>query len=331
VISIIALLVGILLPALGAARGSAQAIVCANNARSVAQAMEIAVTNNKNRYPPAYVYPVDNKGSWSFSPNGQDPSKANGYLHWSYALFNSGGVSEDAFSCPTMEFGGHPPTNAAPEDRLDGQTNESGGGVVDKQASRMAFTVNGALISRNRFRQQPGISPARGPNDMHNQLGNPAEVRNPSATVLSTEFFDNWKMIAASGGGNTISKSHRPVIPLSAEGSGYDLNSHYFARRPFSPKKRIGLADDDPHNYGLVENQWYSENPNAKLYGGGMSTANAIGRHHPGGDSKWGGTANFAYADGHVERKNISETLINKEWGDVYTTLEGGDNRILKD
>lgn len=50
VISIIALLIGILLPALGAARASARALVCASNARSLAQANTIYALDNRDYY-----------------------------------------------------------------------------------------------------------------------------------------------------------------------------------------------------------------------------------------------------------------------------------------
>jgi prepilin-type processing-associated H-X9-DG protein len=51
------------------------------------------------------------------------------------------------------------------------------------------------------------------------------------------------------------------------------------------------------------------------LDGGVGHPLNAVGRHHPGGGG-WrsamgelmGGTANFLYCDGHVERKTVEET-----------------------
>jgi len=55
---------------------------------------------------------------------------------------------------------------------------------------------------------------------------------------------------------------------------------------------------------------------------------NAIGRHHPGGD-RLGGTANFLYVDGHVERTTILETLKERRWGDKYYAITG--NNIVID
>ncbi|MFK7760156.1 MAG: type II secretion system protein [Phycisphaerales bacterium] len=55
VIAIIALLIGILLPALGKARQSAQDLKCSANARSMGTAMELYAADNKDWYP---VMPV---------------------------------------------------------------------------------------------------------------------------------------------------------------------------------------------------------------------------------------------------------------------------------
>ena len=54
VISIIALLVGILLPALGAARRTAQRISCASNQRQLGLALQIYAQQNNDHYPYAY-------------------------------------------------------------------------------------------------------------------------------------------------------------------------------------------------------------------------------------------------------------------------------------
>lgn len=56
VISIIALLVGILLPALGAARKTAQRAVCLSNQRQVGVAMMTYTTNNKGLIPYAFYH-----------------------------------------------------------------------------------------------------------------------------------------------------------------------------------------------------------------------------------------------------------------------------------
>ncbi|MBK8267793.1 MAG: hypothetical protein IPK83_05610 [Planctomycetes bacterium] len=55
----------------------------------------------------------------------------------------------------------------------------------------------------------------------------------------------------------------------------------------------------------------------------GLSEINAVGRHHPGGDGVFGGTANFLYADMHVEKKSVLTTMKNHEWGNRYYAIDG--------
>ncbi|MEQ8769734.1 MAG: DUF1559 domain-containing protein [Phycisphaerales bacterium] len=55
VIAIIALLIGILLPALGRARNTAREVVCATNLRTLGQAMVMYANDYKDRYPPNEV------------------------------------------------------------------------------------------------------------------------------------------------------------------------------------------------------------------------------------------------------------------------------------
>jgi len=56
VIGIIAVLIGILLPALNKARESARTIKCAANLRSIGQGLAMYVAQNKQTFPAAYIY-----------------------------------------------------------------------------------------------------------------------------------------------------------------------------------------------------------------------------------------------------------------------------------
>ena len=98
VVAIIALLISILLPSLGAARKQARAVKCAANLRDVGQAFGIYLTENNAVYPPGYIYPYDWQGNYDFG--NQPPDHPFGYLHWSWFLYQSGNVKPDIFTCP---------------------------------------------------------------------------------------------------------------------------------------------------------------------------------------------------------------------------------------
>jgi prepilin-type N-terminal cleavage/methylation domain-containing protein len=77
VIAIIALLIGILLPALGQARKSAQSMVCASNMRQIALLTGFYINDNKDQVWPAYML-----GS---PPNDRVPTEAAlSYASWAY-------------------------------------------------------------------------------------------------------------------------------------------------------------------------------------------------------------------------------------------------------
>ncbi|WP_432798037.1 DUF1559 domain-containing protein [Poriferisphaera sp. WC338] len=298
VISIIALLIGILLPALGSARKEARAIQCASNMRQVGVAIVDYTVTNKDHMPPSYVYPSGLSGNhWNWSDQ-TGSHGANGYIHWSWSLFNGGSASEESFQCPEMENGGHPATNTHSDASMSGQVQGAGVGP-DRQARWTAYTANEALIPRNKF--------VGGTQRLY-RLVRMSHVSNESETVLVTEFADNWKAIATS---TLESKSHRPT-------NGF-----------FHPSASPSGAHNIPASSGfwghLPKNNFITEESH-KTSGSLITSAtmmNAIGRHHPGGNGEYGGTANFAYADGHTERKHVMDTAEDKEWGREFYSLTG--------
>ena len=86
VISIIALLVGILLPALGAARESARAIKCASNARNFAQASVVYSNDYEDLLP---------------GGNGLAPSVGLRFPAWATRLKNYVDGTYEVFNCPS--------------------------------------------------------------------------------------------------------------------------------------------------------------------------------------------------------------------------------------
>ena len=101
VIAIIALLIGILLPALGKARAAAQASVAGNNARQVGLGVSI-YTTDKDIFPPAYAYAsVNDEATWRFEDQLEsNPNPSTGYLHWSWSLFGGGDEQRRAANQP---------------------------------------------------------------------------------------------------------------------------------------------------------------------------------------------------------------------------------------
>ena len=121
-----------------------------------------------------------------------------------------------------------------------------------------------------------------------------------------------WGAISVGG----LYKSHRPVTPFVGGSSGvrvYDEpNSSSSIARFFYPRESDILD--------------LSQIPDGAIDETSPSTMNAVGRHHPGKDKK-GGTANFAYVDGHVAQDTVLQTLKDRKWGDRFWSLTG-DNKV---
>jgi prepilin-type N-terminal cleavage/methylation domain-containing protein/prepilin-type processing-associated H-X9-DG protein len=314
VIAIIALLIGILLPSLGSARAEGRTLKCAANCRGIAQAVNLYTVDNKY-FPPSYAYASSLEGlDWRVQDQlTTNPNAANGYVHWSASLFDT---PEGAFTCPACQGGGAPRTNAG-VDSLDwepGQINDMGSATpsalpTDRQVKRMAYTGNAAIFPRNKFTGSPG--------SRLNRLVNPAMVdgstRGASGTILVTEFLSsvNWESLRDSAG---RIKSHRPVTPFVGLSAGSDVYSEpnfggapryrYPTEAMILPKDQLGA--------NMIEH------PDTSL--------NAVGRQHPGSkDKAYGGTANFAFVDGHVERMTVLESIRQRKWGDRFYSITGGN------
>lgn len=285
----------------------ARAIKCASNLRSVGQGIMIYVAENHQYFPAAYSYVGQT------TVNGQETPDApiEGYVHWSSYLYGNGrnGVSADAFLCPSIEKGGLPPANAAPEDH-DYLPNDVPG-VVDQQVPRCAYTLNEALCPRNKFTY--GFQGAV----RVYQLVPASIVRHSSQVILGTEFPSNSRLVSGTGevSGQTVCKSHRPVhgfAALAGGGSGYDMS--LAAAAPGRPGLRRVIVND--------------LSPDPQPPGDNLCRLDWVGRNHfPHKEGAFQmGKSNFLYADGHVETKNIKETLNPFEWGDSFYSLKPGDD-----
>ena len=319
VISIIALLIGILLPALGSAREEAQAVACASNMKQIGIAVYTYQAENKDYIPPSYVYPSQAWDGTGGSPNlwrledqkGSNPT--NGYLHWSFFLTTAESLDLAAFVCPAMDFPA-PPTNARPEDERDPYTTQRPG-VVDQQVGSLSYTANELLMGRNKFAEAT---------QRQNVIARASWLVSPSSEILATEFLDAEGAVAEDNT-STTSKSHRP---LSAAQFIFGAGKQVLTWPQASVIAEVSPTGNGLDSFFTPYDELVSGSGRGVL--GGGSPWNAVGRHHNGGDGKPGGegTANFLYADGHTARQTVRDSIENEEWGQKFYTVNG-TNKII--
>lgn len=311
VIAVIALLVGLLLPALGKAREESRAVVCASNARQIGLGVTAYNATYRDVNPPAYAY-SDGPDSldWSLTQGFDEAGKR--YLHWSWFLMSTDDkLPEKGFTCPSAPRGGAPATNPG-ADASDWEANQvdnfgqSGTGTVkDMQVRRLAYTGNAAIFPRNKF------TVASGRKNIFVKAGN---ITFPDRTILATEFLHlngNWSPVFD----DRLSKSHRPLMPFYGGAAGRDVYAEpqlggeprffYPNQNEILPKDQLGP--------GMIVSQ--------------ISELNAVGRTHASTDRRIGGSANFVFVDGHVQRTTVLETVKKQLWGDRVHSLSG-NNRV---
>ena len=318
VIGIIALLISILLPALNKAREHANTIKCASNLHSIAQGFYIYLANNKDTFPPAYLYVGHDIKDGIQTPT----SAVNGYIHWSsyiYGAKNGGAVSyKDTnnwgeFQCPTIANGGLPATNTYDANRDPGQENDAGNGILDEQAPRLAYTVNQAICPRNKF-----VAGFQGATHV-DKFVKAGQVSAASDTVLATEWNQNWQIVAAAGevSGQTVCKSHRPVHGFVSTGGDPDLETAPVSMHGGVVLRKVGIGD---------------LSPDPQIGANAATRLDWVGRNHGAPSKKLDGQGwdvrktNFLFVDGHVETKHIRETVYPVfQWGQKCYSLDAPD------
>lgn len=342
VIGIIALLIGILLPALSRAREAANTVKCASNLRSVGQGLALYEANFKGAIPAAVVFAgMQLKDGQQYGPNGTQASTdiwSRGYINWSSQIFtksydvNDSVFSTDAnwgiFRCPSLDNGGVAPANTFAANQDPGFLNETPG-ALDAQAPRLAYMLNEALAPRGRFGKGVPGQTIKSPYHYVKAGG----VKSPVSTVLATENWGIGNLMRTKDqitGAQTASNSRRPVSGVSvSKSSAANLGSAtaenlYTAANPenFAPATTSDMVPDPSGNQAWVTASSIE------------TTLNFIGRNH--GLKKIGSAAspsgpvngwdlrksNFLYVDGHVETKNVADTVYPRsEWGEKFYSL----------
>ena len=330
VVSVIAILISVLLPALNGARREGQSVVALNNARQAVVATNAFLANggfsfgggSTEDFPPAYLYtPQDSAGRgttrFSLADQEQTLPPDSAYLHWSWFLFGNEFTPEESFQSPLVSDGGAPATNPGenPVDWVDNQLNSEGGTIgsrrpEDLQAKRMAFAPNAALMPRNKFFRPGEDPPAWRDRFVWVDTVRASDIGSPDATVLFTEYADRgaspWKSIGVDqrdGEGNFRMVSHRPLDAMAHIGGGTDYGNKRVTKVPGEPNFRyINVPNELFEWEDLVDR-------NGVINGEGIAIANAVGRHHPGERTA------FVYVDGSGERTTVAETLTDYKWG----------------
>jgi prepilin-type N-terminal cleavage/methylation domain-containing protein/prepilin-type processing-associated H-X9-DG protein len=317
VIAVIALLIGILLPALGKARETARAVRCLAGQRQVAIGVANYSATNKELYPFSYVYANSQDGlDWDVEDQVDSLSGSNGYIHWSATLVDNNTptkIASEAFTCPSIATrGGAPRANPGPDandwDSTSGLAISPQQYPVDRQASRMAFTGNAALFPRNKL---------NGSGSRKNIWVRDSNVELPSKTILLTEYFfgGNWNPLVKDGD----IKSHRPITPFVGL-TGVDVYREGnlvdpYGRFKYPDVNALKQEADVTAATGVIDD------------GMGTTILNAVGRTHKGKRDRFGGAANFTFADGHGEIETVAETITKRQWGERFHSLSG-DNRV---
>ncbi len=190
VIGIIALLISILLPALSKARESANTIKCAANLRGIGQGIADYVAEYRGKLPASNFY----TGLGTDPVLGQTPTQpTQGYTHWSSFLYSRKDLANsdaifassrgwEMFQCPSVPNGGLLPANPYGGNVDAPLSGPETAGVVDRQAPRLAYTLNEALCGRGIY--QLGF---RGATLIYHFV-TAAHVHHSSDIILATEL-----------------------------------------------------------------------------------------------------------------------------------------------
>jgi prepilin-type N-terminal cleavage/methylation domain-containing protein/prepilin-type processing-associated H-X9-DG protein len=356
VIGIIAILIGVLLPALSRAREAANQIKCASNLRSIGQGLAQYLVDYKGFYPVSYDYYRKPTDVLNIPAGIEQPAYADlGYVHWSSFIYGQKGLGInypniylntlgwEAFQCPSINNGGLPAAEPGAGNMEPGQTPDPANptcltSTPDFQAPRLAYTANEALIGRNKF--VPGF---QGDTIRPYHWVRASVVTHSASTILVAEFNADWQVVNGPSdfsAGVIVCKSHQPVCPyecvqgqdggLGSPGAYKIYAASYIAGQYNMVRVNVNMMTPYPHNNqpGIGQTQtsldWVGRiHGSFKL--GTIAGATANATPVSGWDMR---TTNFLYCDGHVENKNVADTLRPWEWGDRMYSLDPWGNDI---
>ncbi|MCC6578979.1 MAG: type II secretion system protein [Phycisphaeraceae bacterium] len=314
VISIIALLVGVLLPALGAARNSARSSTCLSNQRQIGLAIRMYATDANNFLPTSYQYRSTNK----LSDVQIGAGSATGYLQWS-GLVSQGkyvddGMKAKVWACPTDNLGGWAPTNfvkkgeAISTSGADAsfaivppafQTTQTAG-IIDTQALRLSYVANESVM--------PRLKNATIQNNGFMKLANIDRVDKQTGTILLAEYCNTGdanaplRLGGTSLTGGAAFKTHRPTTGLKGG-----------AATVYDGEVEAGAATAGG-NYADVRAVTLSEAMAVidGVAGGEEHHIKYIGYNQHGFDK-----CNYVFVDGHSEAMTLKQTLdpADFKWG----------------
>ena len=295
VIAIIAILAGMLLPALNSAREKGRSALCLSNEKQLGIGVMMYKDDNKGVFGTAYYY-----------QNGTGKP----YTHWSGNI-RSNVKQNKAFVCPSMATGGWGPTcTSATGTNAYGETvsQPDGQGVVtsgngDYQVPRISYTVNELIMPRKKY--QDGKGEGSSGSD-HLRYVKDTELKKPSSEILMAEFTNNAaRIMGSSAGGGAGVKSHRPTSGVGNTSGDTMYDSEATPNPSLFPANAVTVRAQAKAPSG-------SDNTDLHL------VYVEFDRHND--------RANYMFADGHSEPKTLEETLDpdNFLWGKKgYSCVRG--------
>jgi prepilin-type N-terminal cleavage/methylation domain-containing protein/prepilin-type processing-associated H-X9-DG protein len=325
VISIIAILAALLMPALSRARAQARGASCMSNEHNIGLRLQMSLQDNKGKFPQCYYY-LNGNGS------GIDPvTGIGGYHHWTAAMDPEQYLYDatlpvqkyprvtDQYVCPSHEPGGFAPSNFTPtriSDPPAGQATQTVG-LDDQQAPRLSYVPNEAIMPRKKFSALHDQTSAT--NTAKLCLVSPDEVEAPERTILLGEFSSSPNGIYGSSvAGGAAYKSHRPTNAMKVgvayndpsigmtnvfDGEQYPLfqGSPIYKLTIAEANQAIAAVLADKAN-GPISHHISYINPNSHMTG-----------------------SNYLFVDGHAAKYTLEETLNpgNFMWGHkVYSCFD---------